>query len=95
MMTTNENRTIYIDYPAVGEVVASSDYTFRLSVPADVSYVEISVDRGPWQPCRNACGFWWADRSDLQPGAHTVSARAVTREGEPVNSLIRRFTVAG
>lgn len=95
MMIETMNKTVYIDYPAKDEVINSSHYTFRLSVPEDVSYVEISVDRGPWQACRNACGFWWADWSDFQPGAHIVCARAVSREGEPVNSLIRRFTVAG
>ena len=84
-----------IDYPGEDEVVNSSHYTFRLNVPEEVSYVEVSVDRGAWQPCRSTCGFWWADWSDFQPGAHTLSARAVSLSGEPVNSPVRRFTVAG
>jgi len=95
MTTAIMNQALYIDYPAVGEVLNSSYYTFRLSVPEEVSYVEISVDRGPWQACRSACGFWWADWSGFEPGAHTLSARAVGRDGEPLNSLLRRFTVAG
>ncbi|OGS41549.1 MAG: hypothetical protein A2506_06390 [Elusimicrobia bacterium RIFOXYD12_FULL_66_9] len=95
MTTETAQQALYIDYPAVDETINSSHYTFRLSVPEEVSYVEISVDRGPWQPCRSACGFWWADWSNFQPGAHTLSARAVGLDGEPLNSLIRRFTVAG
>ncbi|MEK7384068.1 MAG: hypothetical protein AAB262_12390 [Elusimicrobiota bacterium] len=94
MTTAIAQQALYIDYPAKDEVINSSHYTFRLSVPEEVSYVEISIDRGAWQPCRNTCGFWWADCADFQPGTHTLSARAVSREGEPLNSLIRRFTVA-
>lgn len=84
-----------IDYPSKDEVVNSSHYTFRMTAPEDVSYMEVSIDRGPWLACRCACGFWWFDWTNYQPGVHTLSARAVGRDGEPVNSLPRRFLVAG
>ena len=93
MTTAIAQEALYIDYPAKDAVIDSSHYTVRLSAPEGAVSVEISIDRGPWQACRSTCGFWWQDWTDVAPGEHTISARAVDRDGEPCNSLLRRFTV--
>ena len=84
-----------IDHPAADETIALGHYTFRLSASEPLVAADVSVDRGPWQPCRHACGLWWYDWTCQSPGAHQISARGVTRSGEPANSTLRRFTVAG
>ena len=94
MPTSIAQQALYIDYPAKDSVIDSSHYAIRLSAPEGVVFVEISIDRGPWQTCRSTCGFWWHDWTGFEPGEHTVSARAVGPDGEPCNSLLRRFTVA-
>ena len=83
-----------VDYPASGETIASPTYTLRVGSTEPMAEAEISVDRGPWQRCRHACGFWWYDWSGYGSGEHTVAARGTTRSGETVNSTFRRFTVA-
>jgi len=95
MTTAVAQPPLDIDYPGKDEVVNSSHYTFRMTAPEGVAYVEVSIDRGPWLACHCACGFWWFEWTNYQPGVHTLSARAVGRDGEPVNSLPRRFVVAG
>ena len=82
-----------IDHPAAEEVIAPGHYTFRISSTDELVEADISVDRGPWQPCRHACGLWWYDWTG-KPGEHQVAARGVTREGQSANSTFRRFTVS-
>ena len=86
--------TIELEYPASGEIVASSHYTFRLGSSEALAAAEISVDRGPWRSCRHACGLWWYDWAGYSAGAHQVAARGVTLDGRPVNSTFRRFEVS-
>ena len=83
-----------IEYPASDETVASDHYTFRVSSTEPLIEAEISVDRGPWHPCRHACGFWWYDWTGYGSGAHQLAARGTMRDGRPVNSTLRRFSVA-
>jgi len=82
-----------IDYPSEGERVSKSGYTFRVGAEEALSFAEVSIDRGPWRPCRQACGFWWYDWSGYDGGEHMVTARAVAHDGRALNSTPRRFTV--
>lgn len=84
-----------IDYPSEGERIDLSGYTFRVGADQALAFAEVSIDRGPWQPCRQACGFWWFDWTGYSPGDHAVSARAVGRDGRTLNSTPRRFVVDG
>jgi hypothetical protein len=84
-----------IDYPNEGERVSPAGYTFRVGAEERLAFAEISVDRGPWQPCRQACGFWWYDWNGYAPGEHAVAARAVAQDGRTLNSTLRRFVVDG
>ena len=83
-----------IDYPSNGETVASPTYTFRVSATEPLVEAEVSIDRGPWRPCRHACGLWWYDWSGYARGAHHVAARGIARSGQSVDSTLRRFEVA-
>jgi hypothetical protein len=83
-----------IDYPNEGETVAAAGYTFRVGAEPRLAFAEVSIDRGPWLPCRQACGFWWYDWSGYGAGEHTIAARAVAQDGRTLNSTPRRFAVA-
>lgn len=83
-----------IDYPSSGETVTSPTYTFRLGAGEPLVEAEVSIDRGPWQRCRHACGMWWYDWSDYEAGSHQLAARGVTRSGDAVHSTLRRFDVS-
>lgn len=83
-----------IDYPAGGETVSAPTYTFRVSATEALVEAEVSIDRGPWQRCRHACGMWWFDWSGYGSGTHFLAARGVTRSGATLNSNLRRFEVS-
>ena len=85
---------VAIDYPRSGETIRPGHYSFRLSVAPTASHVEVSVDQGPWSPCRGAAGFWWFDWTDFAEGAHRLEARAVDGESAPAVSRPRRFDVS-
>ncbi len=83
-----------IDHPHADEAVALSHYTFRMSGPETIAFMEISVDRGPWQSCRRACGYWWFDWTNYGAGPHQLVARGQNRDGSSIGSMPRRFTAA-
>lgn len=82
-----------VDFPRQNEVIASSEYTFRISAPADVQKVEVTIDHGPWHHCRQAAGFWWCDWSGYDDGEHEVTARLVTGDGRTVSAEPHEFFV--
>jgi hypothetical protein len=81
---------IGIDYPQVGEILTSNEYTLRLSTSATEG-VEISIDGKEWQPCRECVGFWWYDWTGFGAGAHTVVAR-ISVGKRTMKSKPRSFT---
>src|SRR5687767_4778316 len=82
-----------IDFPSEGEVVFSPHYTVRVKA-AGARSVEISVDGGQWQACRNADNYWWYDWTGYGSGAHVLSARIVREDGTPETLRPRAFRVA-
>lgn len=56
-----------LDYPQQGEKITAPHYTFRIGTVGDIARVEISLNDGPWQACRNAAGYWWYDWSVRSP----------------------------
>lgn len=70
-----------VDFPAQDEAIASAHYTFRLSAPERAESVDVSIDQGPWLPCRKAEGFWWYDWSGYGDGAHELIARTPGKSG--------------
>lgn len=85
---------IEIDYPAAAETIALGHYTVRVGASEPLVEAEVSIDRGPWRPCRHACGMWWYDWTGYSPGPHQIAARGISRSGEHANSTLRRFNAA-
>lgn len=82
-----------VDYPQQGERVTSACYTLRLSAPANARSVDVAIDDGPWQSCRQSNGYWWYDWSGYQNGEHEIVARVETQEGARVSSEPHEFFV--
>lgn len=64
------------DYPQPGQAISSAEYTLRFSTSFETPSVEVSIDGGAWQPCREAVGHWWFDWSGYAGGEHALAYRA-------------------
>ena len=84
-----------IDYPQEGETVTGRDYTFRINAPQDAPAVELSINQGPWLPCRQASGYWWFDCTDMAPEPYQARARMRLHDGTEKLTLLRRFQARG
>lgn len=82
-----------LDYPRKNEKITSKHYTFRISVPGPAKNVEVSINQGPWQACRNSVGYWWYDWSQYSPGEHKAVIRAHAPNGEKIVSKPHEIVV--
>ena len=82
--TRGELSRLSLDYPKQGERIESPFYTLRVTAPQGVRIVEVSIDDGEWQPCREAVGYYWFDWSGYRDGEHEVIARIATPAGRIV-----------
>lgn len=82
-----------IDYPHAGEEVGPGPYSMRITAPDDAREVRLSVDDGPWQPCRRENGHWWFDWSGDRPGEHVAVTRMIEDDGSLLIGQPRLFTV--
>ncbi len=80
---------IWIDFPTQSENFSSSEYVVRLGV-GGADLVEISIDKGPWLPCRLNSGFWWYDWSNISKGRHTLAARMRASDGRWFKTPLRQ-----
>jgi hypothetical protein len=71
---TGLDTPVAIDYPIENEMVFSGHYAIRISCPQNTS-VEVSIDGGPWQACRQSNGYFWFDWWPEKGGVHNISAR--------------------
>lgn len=83
-----------LDHPQQGEKITAPHYTFRVGTTGDIARVEISLNDGPWQACRNAVGYWWYDWADYAAGRYQAAARAETKDGQVFTSEPCKFQVA-
>ncbi|MBI3547536.1 MAG: hypothetical protein HY078_00645 [Elusimicrobia bacterium] len=83
---------VAVDHPRDDERILSNEYSIRISA-APAGKVEISIDGGEWQPCREAVGHWWYDWSGYGPGRHRVVARLQPLSGRKVRSMTSHFLV--
>ena len=67
---------LFIDFPRPNETVRPGGYTFRIGAVPAASRVEVSLDGGPWLPCREGAGYWWYDWSAYTAGSHRLAVRA-------------------
>ncbi|MFA5141170.1 MAG: hypothetical protein WC728_18265 [Elusimicrobiota bacterium] len=92
MAKGHEEPSILLNYPKLNEKITSSDYSFRIESRIGGA-VEISIDDGPWQHCRDAAGYWWYDWRVGTPGKHKAVARVMTTEGQVPTTFPRYFHV--
>lgn len=95
MPATAVKKKIAIDFPKQHERIASKSYTFRLSAALEEGEsVQVSVDDGPFAPCRYAEGYWWFDWDGYRSHHHRLIAKIVSEDGDLVSETARRFAVA-
>lgn len=82
-----------LDHPQQGEKITAPQYTFRIGTIGDIELVAISINNGPWQPCRNAAGYWWYDWTGYIGGRYQAEAKAHTKDGQVVTTGQRNFQV--
>jgi len=82
-----------VDFPKQNEIINSPQYTLRLCAPEGVKSVEVALDDGEWQPCRQAVGYWWFDWSGFGDGEHEVIARIELEDGRKIASEPHEFFV--
>ncbi|TPW21254.1 MAG: hypothetical protein FD126_871 [Elusimicrobia bacterium] len=81
---------VLLEYPRAGEQVLPGHYAVRIAAKPEVT-VEISVDGAPFQPCREAVGYYWFDWTPSALGTHTLVARA--KNGGPRTATTEERTV--
>lgn len=84
---------VNMDYPKENEVITSSTYTLRFEASNETQQVEVSIDRGPWQPCRQSSGYFWFDWSNYMAGRHEIAIRARQLNGQIENLEPRQVRV--
>jgi hypothetical protein len=52
--------------------------------------VEISINEGPWLPCRQVDGFWLSDWSGFDLGKYHLRARMRTNQGGKARTTLLR-----
>ena len=92
VVKTNEVRAA-LDHPQQGEKITAPRYTFRVGTSGDIARVEISLNEGPWQPCRHSVGYWWYDWADYAAGRYQAAVRAQTKDGQVFTSEPCKFQV--
>jgi hypothetical protein len=83
-----------IEYPGKGETIVSPTYTIRVDAPASAEALDVSIDQGPWRPCRKDVGYWWYDWAGYADGEHDIITRIRGRNGRWRMSSPRQVAVA-
>ena len=78
------NAYLVVDHPVETETIYGNHYAIRIGASTD-GYVEISFDKGEWQPCRFGGGYWWFDWAYFNKGDHSIAVRLMDTNG---NSII-------
>jgi hypothetical protein len=86
-------KVVDLEYPREAETIIRDAYIFRISAPEGTRLIELSVNQGPWQVCRNAAGYWWFDWAGFKAGDYKARARAHMQSGRIEMSMLRKFKV--
>jgi hypothetical protein len=84
-------RPVSVAFPQDNETITSDEYTIQIAAIEPAAGVEVSIDQGDWQSCREALGLWWFDWAGIEAGEHEVTARLRRPDGAPVVSEPRIF----
>lgn len=79
---------LMIDYPLEGEKIRKGSYAIRISAPPN-SDVEISINNGEWQPCRESIGYWWFDWTPMGDAPCKLAVRSRMGTEKWKNSAVR------
>jgi hypothetical protein len=71
---------VSVDFPKEGEQVLVGIYAIRISARPQ-SEVEVSVNDGEWEACRNSVGHWWFDWIPNEASTCKIVARCRTGKG--------------
>ena len=85
-------KNICIDYPQNNETVYCGHYCFRLGARKPCSAMQVSVNGGEWQNCRQANGYWWFDWWNFNTGNFYLEAKAYV-DGKEEQTAKRKFKV--
>lgn len=91
---TRKRPPISITHPGKKETVSHPSYTCQISVSEPSASVEVSIDNGAWQPCREALGLWWYDWVGYHASEHNIVARLTRLDGSKDVSEPRIFEVS-
>ena len=92
--TTNTTtcKNVCIDYPQNNETVYCGHYCFRLGSRKPCTSMQVSINGGEWQNCRQANGYWWYDWWTFNTGNFYLEAKAYV-EGKEEKTAKRKFKV--
>ena len=85
-------KNICIDYPQNNETVYCGHYCFRLGSRKPCSAMQVSINGGEWQNCRQANGYWWFDWWNFNTGNFYLEAKAYV-DGKEEQTAKRKFKV--
>ena len=88
----NNCKNICIDYPQNNETVYCGHYCFRLGSRKPCSAMQVSINGGEWQNCRQANGYWWYDWWNFNTGNFYLEAKAYV-DGKEEQTAKRKFKV--
>lgn len=83
---------VEVQYPQEGEKVYKGHYAIRVDVD-DSQNVQVSINNGDWQSCREACGHFWFDWYPAEAGSFRIVAKATLQDGRESKSVIRNCKV--
>ncbi|MFA5138370.1 MAG: Ig-like domain-containing protein [Elusimicrobiota bacterium] len=92
-MSVGQVPSVTIDFPTEGETVVGNSYTFRIGAPDNAERVEVSINKGSWQACRQDGGYWWHDWSGFAPGKYQLRARMFDKDSNEHLSPVQKFQV--
>jgi len=83
---------VVVQYPQEGEKVYKGHYAVRVDVQ-NAQSVQLSINNGLWQDCREASGHYWYDWFPSEAGAFRLAARGLDEDGRIIKSPIRTCRV--
>jgi hypothetical protein len=89
VIKANADSYIVLDHPVHKETIFGNHYAIRIGASQD-GFVEISFNKGEWQPCRYAAGYWWFDWEYFTPGEYTIGVRLVDQGGNTISQTDHR-----
>jgi len=85
--------TVRIEFPCDAETIRHPSYSIQASTTGAVAGVDVRLDQGAWQSCRESLGLWWFDWRGFDDGEHEVVVRLRRPDGSTMSSVARAFHV--